>query len=83
MSNRPPDPKNARKILGITLQQIRLDKEPCLTAAGAADYQHIFVPGVLGVRWAVGHHQAFCFGEDDIVLKLRSHKRLDIFGSAP
>ena len=65
------------------MQQIRLDKEPCLTAARAADYQHIFVPGVLGVRWAVGHHQAFCFGEDDIVLKLRSHKRLDIFGSAP
>ena len=71
------------KILGITLQQIRLDKEPCLTAAGAADYQHIFVSGILGVRRAVGHHQAFCFGQDDIVLELWSHKWLYIFRSTP
>ena len=70
-------------ILGITLQQIRLDKEPCLAAAGAAHHQHVFIPGVLGVRRAVGHHQAFCFSEDDIVLKLRSHERLDIFRPAP
>ena len=65
------------------MQQIRLDKEPCLTAAGAADYQHIFVSGILGVRRAVGHHQAFCFGQDDIVLELWSHKWLYILRSAP
>ena len=27
-----------------------------LTAAGAAHHQHIFVPGVLGVRWTIAHH---------------------------
>ena len=32
------------------MQQIRLDKEPCLTAAGAADYQHIFVSGILAEK---------------------------------
>ncbi len=65
------------------MQQIRLDKEPCLAAAGAAHHQHVFVPGVLGVRWAVGHHQVFRFGEDDVVLKFRSHERFDIFRPAP
>ena len=65
------------------MQQIRLDKEPCLTAAGTAHHQHIFIPGILGVRWAIAHHQPFCFGQDDIVLKFRSHERLDIFGSTP
>ena len=65
------------------MQQIRLDEKPRLAAAGAADHQHVFVPGVLGVRWAVGHHQAFCFGQNDIVLKLRSHERLNVLGHPP
>ena len=65
------------------MQEIRFQPKARLTAARATDYQHIFVSGILGGRRAVGHHQAFCFGQNDIVLKLRSHKRLDIFGSAP
>ena len=32
------------------------------TAAGTAHHQHIFIPGILGVRWAIAHHQPFRFG---------------------
>ena len=67
----------------MALKQIRLQPKPGLAAAGAAHHQHIFVPGILGVRRAVGHHQALCFGQNDIVLKLRSNKRLNILGGAP
>ena len=68
-----------KKPKSFAVRQYKLYK----LAAGAADYQHVFVPGILGVRWAVGHHQAFCFGQNDIVLKLRSHKWLYILRSAP
>ena len=60
-----------------------LNPEASLAAAGAAHNQYIFVPGVLGVRGAAGEHQAFCFGQDDILLELGVHERFDILSVAP
>ena len=70
-------------IGAVALKQIRFQPKPRLTAAGTAHYQHVFVSGVLGVRRAVGHHQPFCFSQDDVVGKLRSHERLNVLGIAP
>ena len=67
----------------MALQEVGLEPKPGLAAAGAAHHQHIFVPGVFGVRWAVGHHQPFRFGQDNVVGKLGCHERLNILGSAP
>ena len=39
-------------IRRMALEQVGLDEEPRLAAAGAADDQDIFVPGVLGLLWA-------------------------------
>ncbi len=65
------------------MQEVRLEPKPRLAAAGAAHHQHVFVPGVLGVRRTVGHHQPFRFGQDDVVGKLGSHERLNVLRSAP
>lgn len=43
-------------IGAVALKQIRFQPKPRLTAAGTAHYQHVFVPGVLGVRWTIAHH---------------------------
>ena len=65
------------------MQEIGLEPKPGLAAAGTAHYQHVFISGILGVRWTVGHHQAFRFGQDDVVGKLGSHERFNILSSAP
>ena len=65
------------------MQQIRFQNEARFTAARAAYHQHVFVSCVFGVRRTVAHHQAFRFGEDDIILKLGSHEWLNILRSAP
>ena len=70
-------------IGAVALKQIRFQPKPRLAAAGTAHHQHVFVSGVLGVRRAVGHHQPFRFGQDDVVGKLRSHERLNVLGIAP
>ena len=67
----------------VALKQVRFQPKPGLAAAGAAHHQHVFISGILGVRRTVGHHQALCFGQNDIVLKLRSHERLNVLGGAP
>ena len=63
----------------MALQEVRFQPKSRFTRAGAADHQHVFVPGVLGVRWTVGHHQAFRFGQDDVVCKLGCHERSGFF----
>lgn len=70
-------------IGAVALQEIRFQPKARLTAARATDYQHIFVSGVLGVRWAIAHHQTFRFCQDDVIGKLGSLKRLNILGGAP
>ena len=67
----------------MALQEVRFQPKSRFTRAGAAHHQHIFVPGILGVRRTVAHHQPFCFGQDDVVGKLGGHERLNILRSAP
>ena len=40
----------------MALQEVRFQPKSRFARAGAADHQHIFVPGVLGVRWTIAHH---------------------------
>ena len=70
-------------IGAVHLQEIGLDPKSRLAAAGAAYNQDIFVPGRLGVFGPAGHGETFGLGQDDVVLKLGSHIRLDVFGIAP
>ena len=65
------------------MQEVGLQPKPGLAAAGATHHQHVFIPGILGVRRAIAHHQPFRFGQDDVVGKLRSHERLNVLGGAP
>ena len=67
----------------MALKQVGLQPKPGLAAAGAAHHQHVFIPGILGVRRAIAHHQAFSFCQDDVVGKLGSHERLNVLGCAP
>ena len=46
----------------VTLQEVWFQPKSRFAGARAADHQHVFVSRVLGVRWAVAHHQPLCFG---------------------
>ena len=70
-------------IGAVALKQVRLQPKPGLATAGAAHHQHVFVPGVLGVRWTVGHHQPFRFGQDNVIGKLGCHEWFNVLGGAP
>ena len=65
------------------LQEIGLDPEAGLTAAGTAYNEDIFVPGCFGVFGSAGHGETFGLGQDDVVLKLGGHIRLDVLRSPP
>ena len=65
------------------MHEVGLDVKPRLAAAGAADHQHILVPGRLGVFWPPGHGQAFGLGQQDVVFKLGVDVRGNVFGGAP
>ena len=52
------------------MHEVGLDVKPRLAAAGAANHQHILVPGRLGVFGPPGHGQAFGLGQQDVVFKL-------------
>ena len=68
---------------GETLHEVGLDVKPRLAAAGAADHQHILVPGRLGVFGPPGHGQAFGLGQQDVVFKLGVDVRGNVLGGAP
>ena len=65
------------------MHEIGLDVKPRLAAAGAADHQHILVPGRLGVFGPPGHGQAFGLGQQDIVFKLGVNVGGNVLGGAP
>ena len=65
------------------MQEIRLDPEAGLAAAGTAYDQDVFIPGRLGLLGAAGHGETLGLGQDDVVLKLWSHVRLNVLGIAP
>ena len=68
---------------GKALHEVGLDVKPGLAAAGAADHQHIFVPGRLGVFGPPGHGQAFGLGQQDVVFKLGVDVGGNVLGGAP
>ena len=67
----------------MALQEVRFQPKSRFARAGAADHQHVFVPGVLWVRRTVGHHQPFRFSQDDVVGKLGCHERFNVLGRTP
>ena len=68
---------------GRTLHQIGLNPKSCLTGAGAADNQHVFVPCGARIGGTVVHGQAFRLGENDVVLKSRIDVRGNVVGGSP
>ena len=67
----------------MALEERRLDKEPCLSAAGTADDQNILVPGVLGLLGAARHGDPLRLGHGDVVEKILVHVRGDVGLGAP
>ena len=65
------------------MHEVGLDIEAGLAAAGAADHQHILVPGRLGVFGPPGHGQAFGLGQQDVVFKLGVDVGGNVLGGAP
>ena len=65
------------------MHEVGLHIETGLAAAGAADHQHIFVPGRFGVFGPPGHGQAFGLGQQDVVFKLGVDVRGNVLGGAP
>lgn len=65
------------------MQQVGLDPEAGLAAARTAHDEYIFVAGVFWVCGAAVHHQPFCFGQEDVILKFWCLKWLDILCTAP
>ena len=65
------------------MHEVGLDIEAGLAAAGAADHQHILVPGRLGVFGPPGHGQAFGLGQQDVVFKLGVDVRGNVLGGTP
>ena len=65
------------------MHEVGLHIEAGLAAAGAADHQHILVPGRLGVFGPPGHGQAFGLGQQDVVFKLGVDVGGNVFGGAP
>lgn len=65
------------------MHEVGLHIEAGLAAAGAADHQHILVPGRLGVFGPPGHGQAFGLGQKDVVFKLGVDVGGDVLGGAP
>jgi len=70
-------------LLGSTLHQIGFQPKPCLTGAGTADNQHVFVPCGTGIGGTVVHGQAFRLGENHVILKSRINVRGNVGGGSP
>ena len=67
----------------VHLHQVGLEPEPGLAGAAAADDQHVFIAGILGVLGAAGHGEAFGLGQNDVILEHRVHVGGNIVVGAP
>lgn len=67
----------------VTLEKIGLQPKSSLTGTRTANNQHVFIPGILGIRRTVGHHQPLRLRQDDVVLKFGSDKGCNILSCAP
>ena len=65
------------------MHEVGLHEKSCLAAAGTADYQHVFIPGRLGVFGPVVHGEAFRLRQENVVIENRVDVRGYIFGAAP
>ena len=65
------------------LHQVRFYVESGLSGSRSTDHDHIFIPGVLWKLRPAVHRQPFRLRQEDVILKNRIHKRLDIFRSPP
>ena len=65
------------------MEQGRLDKEPCLAAAGAADDQDIFISRRFRILRAAGHGEAFRPGQRDVPIGNGVYVGRDILRPAP
>ena len=70
-------------VAAVHLHQIRFEPEAGLAGTGAADHQHIFVSGGLGVLGAAVHGQALGFGQNHIVLEHRVDVGCNILTGSP
>ncbi|CCY08831.1 unknown [Clostridium sp. CAG:81] len=70
-------------IGAVHLHQVGFQPEAGLTGTGAADDQHIFVSGSLGVFRAAVHGQALGFRQNHIVLENRVYIRGDVLVCSP
>ena len=67
----------------MALEQVGLDKEPCLSAAGTANDQNVFIPGILGLLGAARHGDPFRLSEEDVLGEVRVHIGDDVGRGAP
>ena len=65
------------------MHKVGLQPETGLAAAGAADHQHVFVPGRPGVLGAATHGQALRGRQDDVVVKNGIDVWRDVLCRAP
>ena len=67
----------------MALEQVGLDKEPCLSAAGTANDQNVFIPGILGLLGAARHGDPFRLSEEDVLEEVRVCVGSDVGRGAP
>ena len=65
------------------LHERRLDKKPCLAAAGTADYKNVFVSRIFWLLRAAVHGEPFRLRKWDIVLKYGVCVRLYVLRLPP
>ena len=65
------------------MEQVGLDEEPCLAAAGTADDQDIFISCILGLLGAARHGDPLRLGEQDVLGEVLVHVGGDVGRGAP
>ena len=70
-------------IRAVKLHEVGFGKEAGFSASATADHKDIFIPCVLRLFGATGHHQPFRLRQQHIVFKHGVDKRLDVCGRPP
>ena len=65
------------------LHQVRLHIEASLSGTGSSNHDHIFIPGILRKLRPAVHCQPLRLCQDDVILKNRIYKWLDVLRSSP
>ena len=67
----------------MTLEQIRFQPKSGLPGTRTAYDQYIFIPGILGIGRAIGHHQPLSLRENNVILEFWCYEWGDILGITP